>query len=940
MAEKKPANKKTGARGKTPKRAPATSRKRAPRQVKPPSQPPDRVPIPGSESAPPPAALSLRAPNPNERIRVTVFVRSRRENLAAASTGMTEAALPSERRYLTREEYAATYGADPDDLMQVSAFARAQGLEVVEANVAQRTLTLSGTVARFSEAFGATLGLAESPGGTYRVRSGALYVPSALAGIVQGVFGLDNRPAVEPGAGCADPVAAVLPGVGGTFTAPQLAQLYNFPSAVNGAGQTIGLLEFGGGIVNADLQPYFQALGLPQPQVTAVSVNGGQNNPNDPTPNTTLEVMLDIEVSGAIAPGSRIVVYFAPNTFQDFINAINAAIQDAQNNPSVISISWGAAERNWTGQVMNAFDQAVQAAALLGITVCVISHDFGSSHNVNDGLSHADFPGSSPFSLSCGGTSLTAAGNTISSEVVWNNGFGQVTGGGISDQFPVPNYQAGANIPPSANPGGRIGRGVPDVAGHAASYSMRLNGQQISAFGTSAVAPLWAGLVALLNASLPNRVGFLNPALYANPNVFRDITSGNNGAYQAGGGWDACTGLGSPNGALLLSTLNGIPIITWANPASIVYGTPLGPAQLNATASEPGSFSYSPSAGTCLPAGAQTLSVTFTPTNPAHQSVTATVPLTVLKATPTLHWPNPANIFYGTLLSSAQLDATAGWVVCGGNVTVPGVFTYVPPVGTLLPAGTHTLTVTLNPADSANYNMAVGTTQLVVLKATPTINWTNPPDIDHGTPLDATQLNATATSLLGAITVAVAGVFAYTPAAGTVLGIGPNQPLAVHFAPTDTANYNAANRTVHINVHTGYPIVMSVTFFPTTLQWEERLEVTCLVKNDSIHPHPTQGPDPGFEYSEGDTFQTKGFPSVSGAYRIGVDLEETTYAVDHLYRWGFGHTLAPGESVVVNGFIRFHNSRHNGHYYVGMIKEENQVVEDHQGTTGITVERP
>jgi hypothetical protein len=301
-----------------------------------------------------------------------------------------------------------------------------------------------------------------------------------------------------------------------------------------------------------------------------------------------------------------------------------------------------------------------------------------------------------------------------------------------------------------------------------------------------------------------------------------------------------------------------------------------------------------------------------------------------MPAAVTLTWANPADIVYGTALGPTQLDATA---------PVAGTFAYTPPANTVLLAGAHTLSVFFTPDDFADFCFASATAQLNVLKATPTINWANPPDIDQGTPLDNTQLNATASWVVAGSPVTVPGTFVYTPPASTILPVG-TQTLSVLFTPNDTANYNPATATVLLNVLTGYPIVMSVTFSPTTLQQGDRVQAAVTVKNDSIHPHPTQGPDPGFEYSEGDTFQTKGFPSVAGAYRIGVDLEASPYKVADLYRWGFGHTLAPGEVVLVNGYIRFHNSRENGQYFVAMIQEVNNVVQDHMGTTGITVERP
>jgi kumamolisin len=233
------------------------------------------------------------------------------------------------------------------------------------------------------------------------------------------------------------------------------------------------------------------------------------------------------------------------------------------NKPSVISISWGGPESNWTAQAMEQFDQAFQDAGAVGVTVCVAVGDQGSSDGVNDGLAHVDFPASSPNALACGGTTLNVSGDTILSEVVWNDSSsgGGATGGGISDQFPLPSYQQGVGVPPSANSGGKVGRGVPDVAADAdpnTGYEVDIDGSSAVAGGTSAVAPLWAGLVARLNQALGKPVGFLNPNLYGpvhQAGAFRDITSGNNGAYSAGPGWDACSGWGAADGAKVLAAL-------------------------------------------------------------------------------------------------------------------------------------------------------------------------------------------------------------------------------------------------------------------------------------------------------------------------------------------------------------------------------------------------
>lgn len=266
--------------------------------------------------------------------------------------------------------------------------------------------------------------------------------------------------------------------------------------------------------------------------------------------------MLDIEVVGSIAPAARIAVYFAPNTDAGFLDAITTAIHDTTNNPSVVSISWGGPESTWTSQAMTAMDEAFQAAATMGVTVCIASGDNGSSDGVSDGADHVDFPASSPFALACGGTSLVAAGGAISSETVWNDGAkGGASGGGISSFFATPTWQKGLSASSAAGKSVPLTmRGVPDVAGNAdpdTGYEVRVDGTDTVIGGTSAVAPLWAALIARLNASSGKSAGYINPQLYQNPKDLRDIAQGNNGDFSAQAGWDACTGLGSPNGAAL-----------------------------------------------------------------------------------------------------------------------------------------------------------------------------------------------------------------------------------------------------------------------------------------------------------------------------------------------------------------------------------------------------
>jgi kumamolisin len=378
---------------------------------------------------------------------------------------------------------------------------------------------------------------------------------------VEAVLGLDDRPQAKPhfrlhakkSAGAAAPAAAPI-----SYSPRQVAQLYQFPLDVNGAGETVGIIELGGGFKPADLKTYFASLNLPEPNVIAVSVDNGKNKPTNAN-SADGEVLLDIEVVGAVAPGAKIAVYFAPNTSKGFQDALTTAIHDKTNKPSVVSISWGGPESTWTAQSMIAFDSAAQDAAALGVTICAASGDNGSSDGVTDGKNHVDFPASSPHILACGGTSLQSANGAITSETVWNDGAqGGAGGGGFSVQFKEPSYQVSANI---KVPSG-AGRGVPDVSGDAdpeTGYNVLVDGQSLVIGGTSAVAPLWSGLIALLNQKLGKPLGFLQPVLYGLPKAdgaFRDIVSGSNGAFSAGPGWDAASGLGSPVGTNLLKALS------------------------------------------------------------------------------------------------------------------------------------------------------------------------------------------------------------------------------------------------------------------------------------------------------------------------------------------------------------------------------------------------
>jgi kumamolisin len=540
------------------------------------------VPLPGSERGPVPGLEPVGPVDGAARIELTLVTRRR-------------AALPAELvlgpATLTPTELAERHGTNPGDLDLIRQVLSQHGIEVTQTYTGSRCVKASGTLAALAEAFGASLSMVRSdhpaaPGGRaeHRYREGGLRVPAELSGIVLAVLGLDNRPQARPqfriaravspsaaeaaagpagsDAGPSAPAAATT-----SYTPPQVAGFYQFPAGTDGTGQTLAILEFGGGFARSDLDSYFSGLGITTPAVTAASIDGAVNQPGQDPNGADGEVLLDIEVAGAVAPGAAQIVYFAPNTDQGFVDAVSAAVH-ARPTPTAVSISWGASEDSWTAQARSALDQAIADAAALGATVSAASGDNGSSDGQQDGASHADFPASSPHVLACGGTSLRGdpATGTITSETVWNDGPGRgATGGGVSDVYPVPPWQAAAGVPVQAG-SGSPGRGVPDVAGNAdpaTGYQVLVDGQRMVVGGTSAVAPLWSALVCRLAQAANKSFGLMQPLLYAGVAAgapvpgFRDITSGNNGAYAAQAGWDACTGLGAPDGTALLARLSG-----------------------------------------------------------------------------------------------------------------------------------------------------------------------------------------------------------------------------------------------------------------------------------------------------------------------------------------------------------------------------------------------
>ncbi|HTU29715.1 MAG TPA: S53 family peptidase [Solirubrobacteraceae bacterium] len=512
---------------------------------------PKRVEIPGSERTLHPDHVRVGDVDLTGNVAVSVYLAHR-----VAPEWVDEEARrqPHSRKRISREQWAQAHGALPDHVNAVCRFAEDHGLVVGRTDEGRRQVKIMGSVGAVADAFGANFEGMYAPsedGPAYRARSGPLSVPEDLGPFVTGVFGLDDRPVARPQIRFAQAGAVA-------YTPPEVARAYGFPSDADGSGEAVGIIELGGGYQESDLTTYFESLQIAPPTVTAIPVDGGSNNPGADT-DADGEVMLDIEMIGSLAPAAQIVVYFSPNTDQGFIDAVSEAVHDSAHKISVVSISWGGSEDSWTTQARTQMETILTDAGGLGVTVTVAAGDNGSSDGSTDGSSHVDFPASAPHALACGGTTLEISGTAINSETVWDTPSDGATGGGVSDVFALPSYQSSAHVPGNADTG-KPGRGVPDVAADAnpqTGYTIRVDGSDETIGGTSAVAPLWAGLIALLNQAVGAPLGFAQPRLYAllGSTAFHDITSGSNGAYSAGPGWDACTGLGSPSGANLARQL-------------------------------------------------------------------------------------------------------------------------------------------------------------------------------------------------------------------------------------------------------------------------------------------------------------------------------------------------------------------------------------------------
>ncbi|MFL6262727.1 MAG: S8 family serine peptidase [Thermoanaerobaculia bacterium] len=524
-----------------------------------------------------------KAPDAGERITVTVVVRSRADRGAiAGALEKLRKLLPHERPpILPPDEFERQYGAAPEDLAAVVAFAALRGLHVEGVSAVRCTVELSGTLEQFGRAFGVGFRLFGHPLGAYRLHDGPILIPRPLQGVIEDVIGLDDRPLLTPAVVASAGSSA--PGVDKlVYTDPRaIMKYYDFPAGT-GAGQCAALVQFGGGYNPEDMGAYFQLRDIPCPVIALVEVMGQTNQPasaevmkgcasylgllGPADPNgkdvykanstafwATLECTMDLQILGTVAPGARLVTYLAPNTVQGKYNAFSQAIFDTTNNPTVINCSWGSCENQTPQSAMISLDQLFQKAALKGVTICASAGDYGDG-SAQCGQPAGHFPASSPNALACGGSSVA---QDLSQETSWYevlSGFPMSGGGGYSQLFDLPDWQKSAVT-------GQTGRGFPDVVAKAdimTGYDVLVSGLDLPMGGTSAAAPLWAGLIALLNEALKRPVGYLTSLLYSAEfaSALRAIAKSGGGPCVPTAGWNPCTGLGAPVGSALLAALS------------------------------------------------------------------------------------------------------------------------------------------------------------------------------------------------------------------------------------------------------------------------------------------------------------------------------------------------------------------------------------------------
>jgi hypothetical protein len=543
-------------------------------------------------------------------VRVTVLLRPKPGSPELPDLQHWQDTQPEKRAYLSPEEFYDAHGAAQEELDAVLDYLTGKGLRKLDAHAGRRRIVVEGTAAEMDAAFAVTLNryrVPESSLGRRRYKGkarpfaehisvgeqvhrgfeGSVCLPAKLVGIVTAVIGLDNRRlGVPAGNGTGDPTGA-------QYLDPlTIARRYKFPMN-SAAGQTIGIFESAGAAyLHSDITDFINNLPEPpaQPQLFDISLNSS-NNPalvTNPPSGAVFECTIDVAIAAAAASGANINVYFTDGSEAGWEDFFQRAIfpPPGDHPPSVLTASWVPFLSDDAGSIgllsnpgspVSIFHGYLRSAAHRGITVFMALGDWGSNNLKGGTKCHVSYPNCDPFVTSCGGTILgeaNAAPPPAFDEWAWSDAnVGSqfdlapydATGGGVSDTFSRPPFQADAGVLPISRNDDNVRRGIPDVAGMVAMTGFFIAGSGgWEGVGTSAVSPLYAGLVATINAFLGRNIGFLNPTLYRHgPQICNDVTVGNNDSgltpdapfYTADIGWDACTGWGSLDGMRLLAAL-------------------------------------------------------------------------------------------------------------------------------------------------------------------------------------------------------------------------------------------------------------------------------------------------------------------------------------------------------------------------------------------------
>lgn len=466
--------------------------------------------------------------------------------------------------YLTPALFNLFFAPAPGQVRQVASFLQSQGLTVTAIASNNQLIDVTGSVSQVQQAFDTRINNYWLGGHIFYANATAPSLPASLIPLVTSVGGLDNGLHYQPHYRRLNARAAAP----GGYTPDDLAAAYDATPLQNagflGDGQAVALFELDG-YQAGDVAQYFQAYGLGNPSITNVLVDGFNGSAGQ----GAIETELDIEVTAALAPRARQIVYEGPNTTQGLNDTYNRIVTDHKAHIAVVS--WGICESSSGPGELQTLDNIFKQAAAQGISIFAASGDAGA-YDCGDSNPAVDSPASDPYVTGVGGTNLQLNSGAYTYESVWSNPKSKLrsprgagSGGGISNTFKLPAWQSGPGVDNQYSNGNRQ---VPDVTADAdptTGYSIYCTVMNagcppsgwITVGGTSAAAPLWAGSMALINQYLRTdgkaRVGFANPTLYRLFNVqqafpaFHDITGGTNLLYSATKGYDLASGLGSPD---------------------------------------------------------------------------------------------------------------------------------------------------------------------------------------------------------------------------------------------------------------------------------------------------------------------------------------------------------------------------------------------------------